>query len=97
MIRSIFERSVSPAWHRGPSAVPEQDTYQTSRPVESAGRSMLEDDLMVAQFDGFQAGIDQTSILAGTAFVRPRVLAAVIPSTTKRALSRRATASMTAR
>ena len=66
-------------------------------PKETAGRGELEMDLLAAELDRLQPRIDQHATRAGTAVVRPRSLAAVMPSMTARAGSRRVTARMTVR
>jgi hypothetical protein len=66
-------------------------------PVEPAGGGIFEVNFLAAELDGFNRASTSTSILAGTAVVSPRSLAAVMPSITARARSRRITARMTAR
>ncbi len=66
-------------------------------PVEAARRCVLEVDLLIAELDRLQARIDEHFDARRNGRGEARSLAAVMPSTTARAWSRRVTARMTAR
>ena len=59
-----------------------------SGPMEAAGSGLFEADLLGTQLDGLSRASVSTTTCARTAVVRPKSLAAVMPSTSRRAWTR---------